>query len=134
MISGLVTLLTGDATVRTEVGAAAKGGGYKIYPIVAEQDEQKPYVTLRRISGFPNFGKNEPSDKDQLRFNIAAYADTYKKCLDILAACRAVLENYKGTSSGVVFLNVWYVSSEDLFDKDDRTYVVVDTYDARIKR
>jgi hypothetical protein len=134
MIQGIQALLVANSTVQTEVGASAKGDGYKIYPIVAEQDEQRPYVTLRRVSGFPTFGKNEVSDKDQIRFNVAAYADTYKKCLDILSAVRTVLENYTGTSAGVDFKKIWYVGSEDLFDHNDRTYVVVDSYDARVKR
>jgi len=134
MIPGVLALLSANATVQTLVGASAKGGGYKIYPVVAEQDEQRPYVTIRRTSEFGTITKNEVSDKDQVRFNVVAYADEYKKCYDILAACRTVLENYTGTSASIEFKKIWYVGSEDLFDKEDRTYVIADTYDARVKR
>lgn len=127
MISGLVTRLLADGPLTALVGD-------KIYPVVAEQEAQRPYVTLRRTGVSPTIIKNEVSGKDEVNVNIAAYAATYKECIQILAAIREVVDNYKGTSAGINFLNVWYQVSEDLFDKDDETYIVVDTYAARIKR
>ena len=127
MISGIMTRLLADAPLTTIVGN-------KIYPVVAEQDVRRPYVTVRRTGVAPTIVKNQNSDKDEVVFNIAAYDDTYKKCIDILAAVRTVIDGFQGTSNGINFLNTWYTVSEDLFDKDDNTYIVVDTYVARIKR
>lgn len=129
MISGLVTILLNTTAVTDLVGT-------KIFPVVAEQEIKRPYVTLRRTGVSPTIVKNEVSGKDEVNVNIAAYAATYKECIDILAAIRTAIDNYKGVpaTSTINFLNVWYVVSEDLFDKDDETYIVVDTYAARIKR
>lgn len=129
MISGIITVLLADAGVTALTGD-------KIYPVVAEQEVKRPYVTVRRTGVSPTIVKNEVSGKDEMNVNIAAYAATYKECIDILLAVRTVIDNYKGIPAGstVNFLNVWYLLSEDLFDKEDETYIVVDTYAARVKR
>lgn len=127
MISGLVTRLLADGTITGLVGD-------KIFPVVAEQEVKRPYVTIRRTGTSPTIVKNEVSGKDEVNVNIAAYAESYKECIQILAAIRASIDNYRGISAGINFLNVWYLVSEDLFDKEDETYIVVDTYAARVKR
>ena len=127
MISGIMTLLLADGTLTGLVGD-------KIYPVVAEEKIQRPYVTIRRTGVSPTIVKNETSGKDEAFFTVAAYDKEYKKCIQILAAARAVLDNYRGTSNSIIFLNIWYTAGEDLFDKEDETYVVVDTYAARVKR
>lgn len=127
MISGLMDLLLADSGVTTLVDQ-------KIYPVVAEEKTQLPYVTIRRTGTSPTIVKNETSGKDETYFTVAAYAKEYKKCIQILAAVRSVIDNFKGDSNSITYLNVWYQVSEDLYDKEDETYVVVDTYAARIKR
>jgi hypothetical protein len=127
MISGIMTRLLATTGVTDLVQT-------KIYPVVAEQETQRPYVTIRRTGVSPAIVKNETSGKDEVNFNVAAYAKTYKECIDILAAIRTSLDNFRGDSNSITFLNVWYAVSEDLFDKADETYIVVDTYSARIKR
>lgn len=129
MISGIISILLNETSVTTLTNG-------KIYPVVAEQEVRRPYVTIRRTGVSPTIVKNEVSGKDEVIFNIAAYSDKYKECIDILAAIRATIDNFKGTPDGTTinFLNIWYQVSEDLFDKEDETYIVVDTYAARIKR
>lgn len=127
MISGIITLLLAETSVTDLTGT-------RIYPVVAEQKAQQDYVTVRRTGTSPTIVKNETSGKDETYFTIAAYSKEYKKCIQILAAVRGVIDNFKGESNSINFLNVWYQVSEDLFDKEDETYVVVDTYAARIKR
>jgi len=127
MISGIKNLLLNDSGVTDLVGQ-------KIYPVVAEEKIQRPYTTIRRTGTSPTIVKNETSGKDETFFTVTAYDKEYKKCIQILAAVRGVIDNYRGTSNGIEFYNIWYQVSEDLFDKEDETYVVVDTYAARVKR
>lgn len=129
MISGIVTILLGTTTVTDIVEQ-------KIFPVVAEQETQRPYVTLNRTGTTPTIVKNEVSGKDEVNFNVVAYAKTYKECIQILSAIRAAIDNYKGVPSGstINFLNIWYLVSQDMFEKDEETYIVVDTYAARVKR
>lgn len=129
MISGIMNILLGASAVTDLVGQ-------EIYPVVAEQETPRPYVTIRRTGVSPTIVKNETSGKDEVNFNVAAYGATYKECIQILAAIREEIDNYRGIPDGstINFLNIWYQVSEDLFDKADETYIVVDTYSARMKR
>jgi hypothetical protein len=127
MISGIITRLLADINVTTLVGQ-------KIIPVIAEQGSQRPYVTLKRTGTSPTIVKNEVSGKDEVNFTASAIAETYKECIDILAAIRTSLDNFKGTSNGIEFLNVWYLVSEDLFVERENSYMVTDTYAARVKR
>lgn len=132
MIQGIINKIITDSTCQTLIGAV--GSRYKVYPVVAPQDEPKPYVLLRRTGEFGATVKNSASEVDQLTVNITAYGETYKTCIDILNAIRVVLENFKGTEEGIVYKNIWYANSQDLFDKDDNSFVIVDTYNARVGR
>lgn len=132
MIQGIITKIIEDSTCQTLIGQS--GSTYKVYPIVAPQDTTKPYVTIRRTGEFGANVKNSASEVDQLTVNITAYDERYKVCVDILEAIRTVLENFKGTQDGIVYKNIWYANSQDLFDKEDNSCVVVDTYNARVGR
>jgi hypothetical protein len=127
MIKGIMELLLADSGVTALVSQ-------KIFPVIAEEKIQTDYVTIRRTGTSPTIVKNETSGKDETFFNVTAYSKEYKKCIEILAAVRIVLDNFRGDSNSITFLNIWYQVSEDLFDKEDETYVVVDTYAARVKR
>lgn len=127
MISGIVERLLADSNVTNLVGT-------EIYPVVSPQTTQLPYVTLRRTGVTPTIVKNEVSGKDEIIFTVIAYAKEYKQCIQILEAIRTSLDNFKGDLNGKTFLNIWYQVSEDLFDKEDDTYVVSDAYAARVKR
>lgn len=131
MIRGIISLLKADAGVTTLVSAS------KIYPVVAEQAVERPYVTVRRAGVLPTVAKNQASNKDVTTVNIAVYTKEYKEALDIMYACRAVLDDYGSGRTDitpindVVFLKIYYVSSQDLYDKDDLSFVVVDSYNVR---
>jgi Protein of unknown function (DUF3168) len=133
MISGVIALAVADATVQNLVGTAGTNPpAIKVYPLFAEQAENRPYVTVRRTSAVGNIAKNVKSDCDTTTFDVCAYADTYKKAFDILKAIRAVIENYTGTSAGVDIKKIWYVGSgEDLYYAEDKTCILRDTYSAR---
>lgn len=132
MIKGVIGLIAGDATVAALVGEY--NDEVKVFPVVAEQEVKRPYVTVRRLTQGSTIVKGQASDKDVPFFNVAAYATTYQKCVEILTAIRAVIDDYQGTSEGVTYHRIWYQSSEDLFDSEDRTFVVVDSYVARVSR
>lgn len=131
MIQGIISKIIEDATCQTLIGQF--GSAYKVYPIVAPQDCKKPYVTIRRTGEFGSQVKNSKAEVDQLTVNITAYDESYKVCVDILSAIRVVLENFKGQQSGIEYKNIWYANSQDLFDKDDNSCVIVDSYNARVQ-
>lgn len=132
MIKGVIDLIKADATFISLVGNYK--GAAKITPVVAEQEAPKPYTTIRRISQGSTIVKGQPSDKDAPIFTVTACATTYEKCIEILTAVRNILDDYKGTSGGVVYHRIWYQNSEDLFDSNDKSFIVIDTYEARCTR
>lgn len=127
MTNGVVALLIADDAVTALIDD-------RVYPVVAEQADLRGYVTINRTGVTPTIVKNEVSDKDEVIFNVVSHSKTYKECLQISQACRTVVDNYKGTSDGVEFKNIWYQSSQDLFEPDEQTYIIIDSYAARVKR
>jgi hypothetical protein len=132
MIRGLIDLLIADATIISSIGT--NNGVAKVYPVVAEQEARRPYVTLRRVSQGSAIVKGQASEVDQPIINIAAYADTYQTCIEIQEAIRAVLDDFEGSAGNYTYKRIWYQNSNDLYDQEDRTFVVVDTYAARAQR
>lgn len=131
ILKGIISLIVADATCQTLIGGMEDGAGntiYKVFPVVAEQDTPKPYVLLRRTKGSAVIAKGQASDADDQFVNVVAFADEYKKCIDILEAVRAAIDNQRGTFENVRFDRILYQYTEDLFDKDDNSFVITDTY------
>lgn len=132
MIKGLIDLLVADVTIQTVVGL--HNSVAKVYPVVVEQDARRPYVTLRRVSQGSAIVKGQASEVDQPIINVTAYADTYQKCIEIQETIRARLDDFQGSAGNYTYKRIWYQNSNDLYDQEDRTFVVVDTYAARAQR
>ena len=135
MIRGIIDLIVDDVTASGLIGSVTRNGAtkVKVYPVVAEPETAKPYVTIRRTGQATAIMKGQAQEVDTPVFSITAYADKYKTCIDILNAIRNVIDDYSGTSNGIVFKRAWYINSEDFFDKDDDAFVITDTYTARIQ-
>lgn len=132
MIRGVIDLIVNDATSAGLIGSS--GSVVKVFPVVAEQETNKPYVLLRRTGELPSVVKQSVSELDVVTFNVTAYAIKYKTCIDILNAIRLAIDNFQGTSQTIVFKRILYNNSQDLFDQADNSFVIVDTYQARIQR
>ena len=132
MIRGIIDLIVSDSTAAGLIGSF--DGRVKVFPVVAEQDCPKPYTLLRRTAEVPTQVKAQGSEWDTTTVNVTAYAEKYKTCIDILNRIRTVIDNFKGTSETIVYNRIVYVNSQDLFDKDDNAFVIVDTYSVTFKR
>lgn len=129
MIRGIIKKLRDTSGVTTLVDAD------NIYPVVAKQDAPRPYITVRRTSELPQVMKGQTSNTDKTSFNVTAYAETYKQAIEILYAVRVALDGLNNTEIQTVkLLSVWYENSQDLYDKEDFSFVIVDTYVARWSR
>lgn len=131
ILKGIISLIVADATCQTLIGGMEDGAEvtiYKVFPVVAEQDTPKPYVLLRRTKGSAITVKGQVSDADSQFVNVVVFADEYKKCIDILEAVRAAIDNQRGTFESVKFDRILYQYTEDLFEKADDSFVITDTY------
>lgn len=129
MIQGIISKIASDATCLSLIGTY--NGAAKVFPVTTTQEVQKPYVTVRRTAQVPQIVKNDTSTTDQMLLNVAIFGETYKQCMDISNAIRAVLDGYSGTEATINYRKVWYQSSEDLIDEEDDAYVIIDKYSAR---
>jgi len=132
MISGVIQILTGDSTLTTALGTYNDEA--KVFPVVASETADRPYLTVRRVGGNPAINKTNVSEVDTIFFQVACFADRYKTCLDVQERVRTLLDFYTGTSNAIDFKKIWWTGSEDKFDNEDRSYVVIDTYTARYAR
>jgi hypothetical protein len=132
MISGVIQILIGDSTLTTALGTYNDEA--KVFPVVASEKAERPYLTVRRVGGNPAINKTDVSEVDTIFFQVACFAERYKTCLDSLERVRTLLDFYTGTSNSIVFKKIWWTGSEDKFDNEDRSYVVIDTYTARYAR
>ena len=132
MISGVIQILIGDSALTTALGDY--NGEAKVFPVVATERVERPYLTVRRVGGNPAVNKTNVSEVDTIFFQVTCFADRYKTCLDILELVRGLLDFYDGTSNSIVFKKIWWTGSEDKFDNEDRSYAVIETYTARYAR
>jgi hypothetical protein len=73
--------------------AAPGGQDLKIYPVVAPQDTERPYVNYQLISGGPEAGSSAICRLgDVARVQLSVFADDYPTLASITAALRAVLD------------------------------------------
>lgn len=129
MIRGIITRLANTSGVTSLVPAAS------IYPVVAEQKVDRPYITVKRIVVAPQLMKGAASNTDQTTVQVTIHADSYKESIDISYAVRAALDNVGNIEiQGVKFKSIWYENSQDGYDSDDRTFMIADVYVARWSR
>ncbi len=133
MISGPIQILIADSTLDTLLGGEFNDEA-KVFPVVATETANRPYLTVRRVGGNPAINKTSVSEVDTIFFQVACFAEKYKQCLDAMERVRTLLDFYTGTSNSIEFKKIWWTGTEDRFDESDKSYVVIDTYSARYAR
>lgn len=130
MLKGAIGILLADTAVKAAVGKNESDTAWKIYPLIAPQNERRPYVLLRRTFNQALDCKDAPSELDKPGFDAVVYAETYEQAFEISELIRDALDGYKGTINDVVFKALWFSNAEDLFSMEDRTVVIRNSYRA----
>ena len=120
-------LLLGDADLRAIVNN-------RIFPEVAQQDADLPYVVYNISSNEPSDTKREPSKLDTAQVEVNLYSTSYSECIDMATHVRAALDRVRGTYSGVNVQSIQYLGEVIDFDEAQRTYNITADYDVRISR
>lgn len=141
ILKGLIDMLKNDSPVTGAVGSYKSAA--KVFPVLAPQEVQKPYICLRRSSAEGLVAKSNAYNKDETQVNVIVYIDErdggYQKAIEILNLCRNVLDD-KGDPSGQVVTNgvkilkITYNNSVDGFDPQDNSFIVYDSYAVRSVR
>lgn len=89
MVTGVITILTQDATVQSLVGLNSTDEKYKIYPVIVPQKETYPYITVRQTSKV-RIGKGCGFMSG---IDITSYHKSYDQVLALDNAVFAAIEN-----------------------------------------
>ena len=106
----------------------------RIYPEVAQQDSDLPFIVYNVTNNEPTDTKPEPSKLDTAQVEVNIYAESYTEAIDLAVAVRAALDRVKGTYSGVNVQSIQYLNEIIDFDEPQRAYNISADYDVRISR
>jgi len=113
MKSGLAiyNILSGDADVSALVGT-------RIFPNVAKNKTQFPFIIYDVNGEIPNDDKDGVSSLDIDGVMVSCYSKTYAEASDLARKMRTALDRISGTYGGVVIQSIKYNGYNDLFDDD----------------
>lgn len=113
MKSGLAIykILSTDVDVSTLVGT-------KIFPNVAKNSTQFPFIIYDVNGETPTNDKDGVSTLDTDSLMVSCYSKTYTEAADLALKIRTALDRVKGTFGGVEIQSIQYVGYDGLFDDD----------------
>lgn len=113
MKSGLAIykILSTDVDVSALVGT-------KIFPNVAKNSTQFPFIIYDVNGETPTNDKDGVSTLDTDSLMVSCYSKTYIEAADLALKIRTALDRVKGTFGGVEIQSIQYVGYDGLFDDD----------------
>ena len=106
----------------------------RIYPELAQQDADAPFIVYTIVDTSPSATKNATSKLDTARVELYCLSEDYEQAMDLGIAVRAALDRQSGTISGVQVQSIDFDTSDIQFDPDQRIYVLEHTYGVRVQR
>jgi len=108
--------------------------GGQIYPVIAPQETEVPYVVYTLISSAPTDTKDGVSTVDVERWQLSLYHSTYTDLVDLCDDIRDQLDRYTGTLQGVTVDSVIFLDENDSYDFENERYIRILDYQFRILR
>lgn len=134
MTSGIIEILIENAAVQAAVGQF--GGKYKIYPVVAPQKMEQPYVTVIKRGNEPILSKDCFSTLDTSEYELHVWSKRgFRETETIHEVCRVALET--GTqviTDACTFKKIWMTNDLDGYDKDLDMFCHIGIYVANVVR
>ena len=114
--------MTIEQAVYTKLNESPSLASGRIYPVVAPQGADFPYIVYEKISGVRQQHLDSVSHHARPRFRIHTYAKTYAEVKTITNSMRERLDQFRGTVSGVVIKATTIENEVDSFEEDNRIY------------
>ena len=131
MIHSIIQILINDTAVKTALGNTKSGSKVRVFPIVADQDEETPYSVVTMTDLQP-IGCKEKSYTDRVDFQVITYSEKYEEIYKIDIRIRNALDDFNGNSAGID-IAIWFVSSSDAFDSVTQNRAKISNYRAQIE-
>ena len=127
---------TGKAIYKLLKDSAAVGAicADRIYPELAQQDADMPFIVYTVTDTTPSATKNATSKLDTARVELYCVSDDYETGMNLGIAVRGALDRVSGTVSDVEVQSIDFDTSDIQYDPDQRVYVLEQSYDVRIQR
>ena len=95
--------------------------GDRVYPIVAPNDTDFPFIVYTRSNAYPQNGTKDGWLSDSVSFQITIATDTYFKGAELANMVRDLFENCRISSTDLTIENIRMTSCTELFNED--TYI-----------
>jgi hypothetical protein len=127
---------TGKAIYKLLKDSSAVGAicADRIFPELAQQDADAPFVVYTVVDTTPSDTKTSTSKIDTARVELYCVGDDYEVIMNLGIAVRGALDRQSGTISGVQVQSINFDASDIQFDSDQRVYILEQTYNSRIQR
>ena len=109
----LYQMLCSDTEISNHVGN-------RIFPIIAENNANYPFITYCRDSIYSN-GCKDGYFEDKVTFSVMVASDTYLSSLDIANRVRQILEKRKIVIDNITLYNVRLISIDESYN--DNAYI-----------
>ena len=110
----------------------------RIYPEIAQQDADVPFIAYTITDTTPSGTKSGSSDLDTARVELFIVSDDYAEAMDLGIAVRGALDRQGGDigpgGSTVAVQSIDFDTSDVDFDQEQGVYITEHTYNMRIQR
>jgi len=110
----------------------------RIYPEIAQQDADVPFIAYTITDTTPSGTKSGSSDLDTARVELFIVSDDYAEAMDLGIAVRGALDRQGGdigpAGSTVAVQSIDFDTSDVDFDQEQGVYITEHTYNMRIQR
>jgi hypothetical protein len=109
--------------------------GLKIYPDIAPQNVQYPFMVYTVVNSLPVDYKDGQSNLEEINVQIDVYTNNYETTQTLANNVRNRLDRFVGTVNGVAVQTLKYMSSDSqVYNADLNVYWMSVDFMAKMKR
>lgn len=108
--------------------------GTKIFPYMAIENIKYDYIVFEQTGIEPTDDKDGVSDLDTILFNVEMYSKTPSELEDLSNKVRTVFDRFSGTVETIVVQSIQFTGEDSGYADEDRVFMKIQQYRARIEK
>lgn len=108
--------------------------GTRVFPALAAQEAEMPFITYELVQITPSDEKDGPSTMDEVRVEVVCYAEKYSVAADLGTKVRTALDRMALQGDGISIQSIKFHDVTDEVLDSPRRYVQVHDYTVRQNR
>jgi len=105
--------------------------GSRIYPEMAPEEVETPFIVYSILSIEPADTKNATSEVDTSQLETYCVGENYSDVMDVTEAVRAALDRNGGNFNGIPIQSIQYLSADTEFNATRRVYIAQQRFNVR---